>query len=80
MEAKIYLLNNQLVAGLDDGHSLEQVDAIKVAEMLWTHDVTSGKITVVDWHTDHIRAPLSGIPYFKAGKNPQIYVCRLAVI
>jgi hypothetical protein len=60
MKAKLQLLGDLLVADLDDGQRLEHADAVELAEMLWAHNVTSGEITAVDWHTDPIRAPLSG--------------------
>lgn len=60
MKAKIHLLDNLLVAELDDGQRLVHADAIELAEMLLAHNVTSGEITAVDWHTDPVSAPLSG--------------------
>lgn len=60
MKAKIHLQGDLLVAELDDGQRIEHADAIELAEMLWARDVTSAEVTAIDWHTDSIRAPLSG--------------------
>lgn len=59
MKAKIFLDGDLLVAELD-GLRLCHADAVGLADMLWTHRVTSSEVSMIDWHQDADLAPLSG--------------------
>jgi len=60
VRAKIFLDGDFLVGELDDGHRLSHADAESLADLLWTHGVTSAQVLMIDWHQDAARAPMSG--------------------
>lgn len=60
MRARIYYLNNLLVAEREDGLRLSHVDAVQLADLLWVNNVKSSEIYMIDWHEAPEYAPLSG--------------------
>ena len=60
MRARIYLIDDVLVAECEGGLHLSHADATELADLLWANDVTSEEVSMVDWHEDAERAPLSG--------------------
>jgi hypothetical protein len=60
VRARIYLIDDVLVAECESGLHLSHADATELAELLWVNDVTSEEVSMIDWHEDVERAPLSG--------------------
>ena len=60
MRALVYLSGNMLHADLENGVQLSDTDAIELADQLWSHDVRHNDVSLIDWHEDADRAPLSG--------------------
>jgi hypothetical protein len=60
MKATVRLVNEELVALLEDGRELRNCDAEALAWSLWTNDVRASSLEAVDWHTDVTSAPTSG--------------------
>lgn len=60
MNAKIFLDKDELVAELPDNVRLSHVDAVCLADLLWSKGVTVSDVIMVDWHEDANRSPLSG--------------------
>lgn len=60
MRARIYFADDMLVAEREDGLCLLHADAVQLADLLWVSNVTSSEISMIDWHEDAERAPLSG--------------------
>ena len=60
VRARIYLVDDALVADCESGLRLSHSDATELADLLWTNDVTSEEVSMIDWHEDVERAPLTG--------------------
>jgi hypothetical protein len=60
MKAKIHLAGDMLVAKLESGSRLSNIDTNLLADLLWAQNVTASEVTTVDWHEDADRAPLNG--------------------
>lgn len=60
MKARVYLKGKMLYADLESGLQLSHVDAVALADRLWSHDVKHHELNLVDWHEDPDHAPLSG--------------------
>jgi hypothetical protein len=60
VNAKIFLDDDQLVAELPGEVRLSHVDAVVLADMLWSRGVTVSEVVMLDWHEDAVRAPTSG--------------------
>lgn len=60
MKAKLYLVDDLLIAEMEDGARLSSADALELAKQLWSRGVTSDQISMTDWHEDAARAPTGG--------------------
>ena len=60
MKARVYLEGTVLYADLENGLRLSHADAVELADQLWTHDVKHDEVSLLDWHEDPDRAPLTG--------------------
>ena len=60
MRATVRLVNQELVALLEDGRELKNSDAEALAGLLWINGVCASDLQTVDWHTDVTSAPTSG--------------------
>jgi len=60
VNAKIFLVDDELVAELPGYERLSHPDAVSLADLLWKRGVKASEVQMLDWHEDADHAPTSG--------------------